>query len=147
MMKKSRATQILLWIIAVLVVGYLTSRFVPGYFERSSQFRSIESLSQEAEQMNRGLPAMLDKETELMITESAPGMFIYKYRLVNVSAPVVDRQNFASGAKMQLVPMVCSRPETRGDFLSKGVTMRYAYFDKDRQHIVTIDVTPADCGL
>jgi hypothetical protein len=97
--------------------------------------------------MNRGLPAMLDKETELMITEGAPGMFIYKYRLVNASAPAVEHQSFASGAKTQLVQMSCSRPETRGDFLSKGVTMRYSYFDKDKQHIATIDVTPADCRL
>ena len=53
----------------------------------------------------------------------------------------------AAGAKPQLVQMSCARAETRGDFLSKGVTMRYSYFDKDKRHIATIDVTPADCGL
>jgi hypothetical protein len=35
-----------------------------------------------------------------------------------------------------------SRPETRDDFLKKGVTIRYSYFDKDKQHIASIDVTP-----
>jgi hypothetical protein len=40
-----------------------------------------------------------------------------------------------------------SRPETRDDFLKKGVTLRYSYFDKDKQHIATIDVTPKDCGF
>jgi len=27
------------------------------------------------------------------------------------------------------------------------VTLRYSYFDKDKQHIATIDVTPKDCGF
>ncbi len=97
--------------------------------------------------MNRGLPAMLDSETELTVTEGAPGMFIYRYRLINISVERVDHKNFAAGAKPQLVQMSCARAETRGDFLSKGVTMRYSYFDKDKRHIATIDVTPADCGL
>jgi hypothetical protein len=25
--------------------------------------------------------------------------------------------------------------------------LRYAYYDKDKRHIVTVDVTPADCGF
>jgi len=27
------------------------------------------------------------------------------------------------------------------------VTLRYSYFDKNKQHIATVDVTPADCGF
>jgi len=41
----------------------------------------------------------------------------------------------------------CSQPETRDDFLKKGVTLRYAYYDKDKKHVATVDVTPADCGF
>jgi hypothetical protein len=146
-MKQFSVIPIFVWLFAVLAAGYLVWWIVPLYFPRSSGARSVESLRQEAEQMNRGLPAMLDKETELMLTEGAPGMFIYRYRLINATTSSIDHQNFAAGAKAQLVQMVCSRPETRGDFLSRGVTMRYSYFDKDKQHIATIDVTPADCGL
>jgi hypothetical protein len=35
----------------------------------------------------------------------------------------------------------------RDGFLKQGVTLRYSYFDKDKRHIATIDVTPADCGF
>jgi hypothetical protein len=146
-MKKSRILKGFTWIVAGLAAGYLVWWVVPAYFRKPAERRSVESLSQEAAEMNRGLPAMLDKATELMITEGAPGMFIYKYRLVNVSAAGADHEKFAAGAKSQLVQMSCARPETRGDFLSRGVTMRYSYFDKDKHHIATIDVTPADCGL
>jgi hypothetical protein len=147
MTKNPNILQAIGWIIAGLAVAYLLWSIVPGYFQVGAGPRSAQSLRQEAEQMNRGLPALLDKETELMVTEGARGMFIYKYRLVNVSAAGVDHKNFAAGAKSQLVKMSCSQREMRGDFLSRGVTMRYSYFDKDKQPIATIDVTPADCGL
>jgi hypothetical protein len=146
-MKKSNILQIVVWIVAGLAAGYLIWWIVPAYFQKATGAGSFERLTQEAEHLNRGLPAMLDKETELMVTEAAPGMFIYKYRLVNVVAAGIDYKSFERGAKSRLAEMSCSRPETRGDFLSKGVTMRYSYFDRDKTHIATIDVTPADCGF
>jgi len=74
-------------------------------------------------------------------------MFIYKYRLLNVSVTKMDYRKFIAAVGPQLVQTSCNRPETRNDFLTKGVTMRFSYFDKDKQHFATIDVTPADCGL
>lgn len=138
--------RIILWIVVGVVAGYLAWWWLPAYF-KSEDPRSIEHLSREAAQLNRSLPTMIDKETELTITESAHSMFIYKYRLVNVSAGKVDHVRFSTAAKAQLVQTACNRPETRNDFLTKGITMRFAYFDKDQQHIATIDVTPADCGF
>jgi len=121
---------------------------VPSYFQSETlPPGSPEFLTQEAARLNKGLPALLDKETELTVTEPAHMMFIYKYRLINVVATAVDHEKFRVGSKPQLVQLACTRPETLGDFLSKGVTLRYSYFDKDQQHIATIDVTPKDCGL
>jgi hypothetical protein len=74
-------------------------------------------------------------------------MLIYNYRLVNVSTAQVDHNKFAVGAKERLKEGACNRPETRDSLLKKGVTLRYSYFDKDKQHIATIDVMPADCGF
>jgi hypothetical protein len=139
--------QTILWVVVGVVAGYLAWWLVLAYFKGREDPRSIEHLRQEAAQLNRSLPAMLDKETELTITEAAHAMFIYKYRLVNVSVGKVDHERFSAAAKSQLVQTSCNRPETRNDFLTKGVTMRFSYFDKDKQHIATIDVTPADCGF
>jgi hypothetical protein len=139
--------QTILWIVVGVVAGYLAWWLVSAYFQGSEDPRSIEHLSREAAQLNRSLPTMIDKETELTITEGAHAMFIYKYRLVNVSVSQVDHGKFNAAAKPQLVQNSCNRPETRDDFLTKGVTMRFSYFDKDKQHIATIDVTPADCGF
>ena len=136
-----------LWIVGGLVLGLLAWWLLARYSRVAEDPRSIEHLSREAAQLNRSLPVLIDKETELTVTEAAPGMFIYKYRLVNVSADKADHVKFSAAAKPQLVQNSCNRPETRNDFLSKGITMRFSYFDKDQQHIATIDVTPADCGF
>jgi hypothetical protein len=139
--------QAILWVVAGIGVGYLVWWLAPSYFARPEDPRSLERLGREAAELNRSLPAVLDKETELMVAEAAHAMFIYKYRLLNLAAAQTDYRKFIAAAKPQLVQTSCNRPETRNDFLTKGVTMRFSYFDKDKQHIATIDVTPADCGF
>jgi hypothetical protein len=94
---------------------------------------SVASLNRLAAEINRGVPLMIDKETELLGAAGTEGMLIYAAR-------------FAAGAKERVSQGACSRPETRDDLLKPGVTLRYSYFDKDKQHIATIDVLPADCG-
>ena len=146
-MKKTRKLQVILWIFAGVAAGYLIWWSIPRYFKPAAVPGSFEYLRQEAARLNQELPTLLDEKTELMATEAAQAMFIYKYRLVDIAVDRVDHQKFAASAKPQLVKATCTRPETSEDFLKKGVTLRYSYFDKDKKHIATLDVTPADCGF
>lgn len=136
------------WIAAGALLAYLLWWIGPGYFPgKPSDPRSQEYLSGIAAEINRGVPVMIDKETELMPLSGHHGMLIYNYRLVGYSVQQLDHRKFAAGARDRVVQGACSRPETRDDFLKKGVTLRYSYFDKDKRHVATIDVTPADCGF
>lgn len=90
---------------------------------------------------------MIDKETELLPAVGTEGMLTYNYRLVSYSVTQLDPNRFAMGAKERVTQGACNRSETRDDLLKKGVTLRYSYFDKDKQHIATIDISPADCGF
>jgi hypothetical protein len=137
----------LLCIAAGVLAGYLVWHVAPAYFTSTPVPGSIEYLRAESAGLNRQLPAKLDEKTELTITEAAPGMFTYKYRLVDIAADRVNHQNFAARAKPVLIQNACGRTETRDEFLKNGVTLRYSYFDKDQKHIATLDVTPADCGF
>lgn len=119
---------------------------VQKIFQRENP-SSEESLNRLAAEINRAVPVMIDKETELLGSAGAEGMLIYNYRLVSYSVSQLDAARFAAGAKERVSQGACSRPETRDDLLKQGVTLRYSYFDKDRQHIATIDVLPADCGF
>ena len=132
---------------AGVLAGYLVWWVLPGFFQKEEDPRSQEYLSRIAAEINRSVPVMIDQETELMPVAGAPGMLIYNYRLVGYSVTKLDHQKFAAGAKQRVTQGACERPETRDEFLKKGVTLRYSYFDKDQQHIATIDVTPADCGF
>ena len=108
---------------------------------------SARHLRDIADQINRSIPVMIDKETELMPSAGYDGMLVYNYRLVSYSVSRIDHRKFAAGVKQKVTQGACNRPETRDDFLKNGVTLRYAYFDKDLKHIATVDVTPADCGF
>ena len=130
-----------------MLLGYLVWWVLPGYFQKEEDPRSQEYLSKIAAEINRSVPVMIDQETELMPAAGSPGMLIYNYRLVGYSVTKLDHQKFAAGAKQKITQGACGRPETRDEFLKKGVTLRYSYFDKDKEHIATVDVTPADCGF
>jgi len=137
----------ILWITAGIIAGYLVWWMLPKYFGEAVDPRSVEHLSKVAAELNRSVPVMVDVETELLPAQGAHGMLIYNYRLVKYSVSQLDHQKFAAGAKQKVTQGVCSQPEMRDDFLKKGVTLRYSYFDKNKQHIATFDVTPADCGF
>jgi len=137
----------LIWIAVGAIAGYLVFWGVPEMFQEKLDPRSAERLSKVAAELNRSVPVMIDKETELTVVEGHEAMLIYKYRLVPYSVSQMDHQKFAAGAKQRVAQGACNAPETREDFLKQGVTLRYSYFDKDKQHIATVDVAPADCGF
>ena len=144
---KLTITKTILWVGAGVLAGYLVWWVLPGFFQKEEDPRSQEYLSKIALEINRSVPVMIDQETELMPVTGAPGMLIYNYRLVNYSSSQVDRKKIAAGAKQRVTQGAYGHPETRDEFLKKGVTLRYSYFDKDKQPIATVDVTPADCGF
>ncbi|MGE5818598.1 MAG: hypothetical protein ACM37Z_11280 [Deltaproteobacteria bacterium] len=145
-MKQSSTIKIVLWVAVGVVAGYVVWWLIPQYLRKNEDPRSSARLSRIAAELNRSVPVMIDPETELMPVQSTEGVLIYNYRLVNYSAAQINRDKFAAGAKQRLSQNACNRAETRDDFLKKGVSLRFTYYDKDKQHIATVDVTPADCA-
>jgi hypothetical protein len=144
---RSKLGKSVLGIAAGVLAGYIVLWVVPEHFKAREDPRSVKYLGKIAEEINRSVPVMIDQETELLPAAGAPGMLIYNYRLVSYSAAQLDAKKFATGAQQRLKQNACTNAETRDDFLKKGVTLRYSYYDKDKQHIATVDVTPADCGF
>ena len=137
-------------IITAVVVAILTGSLIWWAVlknPRRENPRSEESLHRLAAEINRRVPVMIDKETELLPAVGAEGLLTYNYRLVSYSVAQFDATRFAVGAKERVTQGACNRPETRDDLLKNGVTLRYSYYDKDKQHIATIDISSADCGF
>lgn len=135
------------WLAGGIIAGLLAWWVLPAYFNSRPDPRSVNYLGTVAAEINRSTPVMIDVETELLPSTARYAMLIYNYRLVKYSAAQIDPQRFAAGAKQKVTLGACNRPETRDTFLKEGVTLRYTYFDKDKNHIATVDVTPADCGF
>jgi hypothetical protein len=146
-LRRLSVSSVLLWGMVVVVGAYFLYLNAPNWFEEETDPRSQEFLAGIAAEINRSVPIMIDQETELMPAVGAPGMLIYNYRLVSYSVTQVDHERFAAGAKERVKQGVCGRPETRDSLLKKGVILRYSYFDRDKQHIATVDVAPSDCGF
>ena len=140
-------TKTIAWLAGGVALGLLVWWVLPAYFSAPTDPRSVDYLTKIAAEINRSVPVMIDEETELLPAAAGHAMLIYNYRLVKYSVARLDHQKFAAGAKQKVSQGACSRPETRDGFLKEGVTLRYSYFDKDRQHVATVDVTPADCGF
>ena len=137
-------------IITAVVVAILTGSLIWWAVlknPRRENPRSEESLHRLAAEINRRVPVMIDKETELLPAVGAEGLLTYNYRLVSYSVAQFDATRFAVGAKERVTQGACNRSETRDDLLKNGVTLRYSYYDKDKQHIATIDISSADCGF
>lgn len=144
--KKEMSSKKITAVVVAVFIGALICWVVLKSPQREN-LRSEESLNRLAAEINRSVPVMIDKETELLPAIGAEGMLTYNYRLVSYSVTQLDANRFAVGAKERVTQGACNRAETRDDLLKNGVTLRYSYFDKDKQHIATIDITPADCGL
>ena len=145
--EKFTMTKTIAWLAGGVIAGYLVFWIAPGLFQKRENPLSLEQLSAIAADMNRSVPVMIDRETELTVVEAYDGMLIYKYRLVPYSVSQLDHEKFAASARGRVAQLACNQAETRDNYLKKGVTLRYSYFDKNQQHIATVDVTPADCGF
>ncbi len=146
-MKQPSTTKVLWFVVGGVIAGCLVWWGVPELLKLNESPRSQARLGRIAAELNRSVPVMIDQETELMPVQGIEGVLIYNYRLVNYSAARINRDRFAAGAKQHLRQKACNTVETRDDFLKEGVTLRYSYYDKDKQPIATVDVTPADCGF
>ena len=104
-------------------------------------------LSTVASEMNRTLPTMLDKDTQLVDTVGLEGALLYHYRLVNYTADQLDPSELDKGLRPSLVQKDCTTPQTRDTLLKQGVKLRHIYRDKNDRDVVTIEIVGKDCGL
>ena len=124
--------------------GNLSNRVISSATEDA---RSRIALEKVAGEVNRSVPSMIDKDTQLVSASGLDGILVYNYKLINYTVAQIDHNRFAIGVKQKVAQAACNRPETRDDFLRKGVTLRYSYYDRNDQHIATVDVTPSNCGF
>lgn len=144
---KSKIGSIIIVLIVASIAGTLGKKIVHSFFYGSDDIRSKQVLNKVASEINKSLPMMVDKDTELYSTVGLERTIVYNYRLVNIVSTDISPEKLVVILKPQVKSSACSTPETRNTFLRKGVTLRYTYADKHKHYIANFDVTPPDCGF
>lgn len=135
---------------AIVVLGVLGALALFGYLSESDVGRPDQRLAKElaeiAYQTNQNLPEDLDDETVFTGTFSGPGLrFTSIYTLKNVSKDQVGPAYFE-----QIRPALAAHVQARRGrdqamrtFEAHGVTLAFAFRDKDGVDLITLDVPPS----
>ena len=108
--------------------------------------RSQEYLNKVAHKINKTLPKMLDRGTQLKRTIGQEGKLTYVYVLVNRTADEISYGYEMATQGQKIRKGVCTSPEME-ILLKNGVELNYAYYGKDSKYIGKISVAPTDCGF
>ena len=104
-----------------------------------------EALRQASNQVNSGLPMMVDKETRLDSTMPGPGKrWTYLYTITSTSSSEVSQQQLQNALGSNIKSYVCSNKDMVA-FVKNGVQIIYKYRGNDGKIIGDIIVNPQDC--
>ena len=121
------------------VVGYTV---VHQYFNQPPNID--QALVTTANQTNKTLPMMVDKETRLDATMAAPNKtFVYHYTLVNLNAADVPKDRLITVLRPKVLANYKTNPGLNS-FRNNGVTMDYQYSDKSGVFVGEFTVGPKD---
>lgn len=131
--------------LVVAILAGVTAWSLSGSGLGSRDALSLTELIGVAAAVNRKLPTMVDEQTELTSVVALDRVLVYQYRLIDLVIGAVDRQALMSALIPATTARVCANPEVREGLLSRGVSMRFSYSDKNQAPIVSVDVSPAAC--
>ena len=132
----------LLGFVIGVALGILMYRHLVG-----SRPVSDADLAKVSAELNRRLPIMVDSETQLVSTTAMNRVLQYNYHLVNVTVTADQATTLLNNERSRIRNFACSTPATRNTFLKRGITLRYAYTDRNGYDLFTIEVTPENCGF
>ena len=97
-----------------------------------------------AEAVNQKAPMMVDSDTRLDGASSGNNNLRYQYTLINYTKAQLDPNAFVANLKPSLVQATCTSMKI---FYQNGVSVTFAYNDKDQQQISAVSILPKDCGF
>lgn len=101
-------------------------------------------LAEVASKMNKTLPMMVDKDTQLDSLAASPGKVLqYNCTLVAIEAAQIDASRLERAFKPALLDKVKTTPEM-SELRSLGVTFVYSYRDKNGVSIARYEFSPKD---
>jgi hypothetical protein len=143
--KKMRTTIIIAVIVGAALIFWGSGE--SSWADEMGKAGDAKVMAAVAKEMNKSLPVMVDRDTELYSVAGFEKMITYNYRFINVSANEFPSEKVLTTFKPQFISSACASPEIRNTFFKSGITMRYTFSDKDKKPITSFDITLADCEV
>jgi replication-associated recombination protein RarA len=132
-------------IISVVVTALgaaLGTYVVNSLMDKNPEQSFDEILATVADQTNKTLPMMIDKETRLDATMAGAGKrFTYSYTLVNYAKGEIDTSYLRKSLEPTLFANYKSNPQMK-QFRDEQVELHYRYKDKQGEFLLEIIVSP-----
>ncbi|MGB0869450.1 MAG: hypothetical protein ACPGSD_07620 [Flavobacteriales bacterium] len=123
-----------------VIVGILTYFLVNHFLFAPPSFDKV--LMTTASELNKSLPLMVDRDTQLDNTIALPNnVFQYHYTLINSVIDKIEIKKMEEFLEEQLLNNIKSNPDLK-TFRDNNVTMNYSYKDKNGEFITKISITP-----
>ena len=128
------------------------SFFVLLLFVTGNSFAITEKeLREIANDLNRDVPSMIDRDTRLDSVQGGPGLQLtYYFTLINYSSTELSSSQKAKtkiAQKILVTNRFCSNPDMRNYFFKNKVSIRMHYGWADGGFFAEIFVHPSDCGF
>jgi hypothetical protein len=123
--------------ILALIFGWLT--FFANFLKSD-----IEKYSEQIQVLQKTLPQMIDKDTQLEIVNIDGQNVYYKYKLINYSKDQLDINNLSNLLRTNLLSKSCSDQGTLS-LLKNGLIFNYIYKDKNDVDLFKVTITNSDC--
>ncbi|MEM7281745.1 MAG: hypothetical protein AAF438_08975 [Pseudomonadota bacterium] len=119
------------------------------YVERgitAQKFRADTAFAfRAANEINRNLPMMLDRDTRLDTTVGTSQYFGYYFTMLNISKDDLSIAEFEDLMYTSIANDICKKKIFQ-DFRENGINVRFTYRDMDGLEITTLEVDAATCA-
>ena len=103
-----------------------------------------DTLVKTANNMNKKLPLMVDKETEAVNVHVDKHDLIFRYKLINYDKSESDLDQMKYIISTDTKNALCSTPETN-KLLNQGVGEKFMYYDRNNIYLFMFYINKNDC--
>lgn len=110
----------------------------------ASEVRYEDLLRMTAQRMSAQMPMKIDADTSMDSVSSGPGrVFTYNYTVTTATKDQIDFATIESAFRPKLLNNYKLQSSMKA-FRDHNVELRYVYYDKNKEYITTIAISPKD---
>ena len=122
----------------------LTILLITGYQSTSKASNWEDELKVAANELNQGLPMMVDSETRLDSSIAFKNTFLYKYTMINYAIDDISTEKFTNAMRPIITNTVCTTEDMKV-FVQNHTEVKYLYHDKNGNFLSQIIVKTEEC--